>query len=367
VKDEARWLAPPLVVTAPWLPEGLGGGQIKATPEDFVVEEIPAYVPSGEGDFHYLWIEKVDVSGPALGRLVAERLGLPREAVGMAGLKDRHARTRQWVSVPAAVRAPLDAIEGNFGGTGEVRLLATSRHTNALKTGHLRGNRFVIRVRGRAPEADAAFADALATAVAHGFPNTFGAQRFSGGDTVARGLRMLEGKAGGPPRLARLAASAVQGSFFNHWLAARAADGLLVGAVVGDVMIKRDSGGVFICEDPAAEVPRLMAGEIAVTGPMPGSRPSRAQRDALARELALHDALGVGPEAFAALRRLGRGARRAALAWPVDASVAREGDDLVARFALPAGCYATVLLAQLAGPQLLVGAEEEPVDDGDGA
>ena len=244
------WLAPPLVVPAPWLPPGAGGGQIKATPDDFWVEEIPAYLPCGEGDFHYLWVEKVDLSGPALTRVIAERLALPYDAVGLAGLKDRHARTRQWVSVPASVVRPLEAISGPWGGTGEVRLLAASRHTNALKTGHLRGNRFVLRVRGRDPVDDAAFAEGLARAAERGFPNAFGAQRFSGGDTIARGLKMLAGKSGGPPRLARLAASAVQGAFFNHWLAARAADGLFETAVDGDVLVKRESGGALSPDAP---------------------------------------------------------------------------------------------------------------------
>ena len=36
-------------------------GKIKTVPEDFEVEEIPAYEPSGQGEFLYLWIEKRDM------------------------------------------------------------------------------------------------------------------------------------------------------------------------------------------------------------------------------------------------------------------------------------------------------------------
>ena len=68
------------------------GGRIKVEPEDFVVEEIPAYVPSGEGDHLYLWVEKRDVGPEFFTRTIAERLGTHAGAVGTAGLKDRRAR-----------------------------------------------------------------------------------------------------------------------------------------------------------------------------------------------------------------------------------------------------------------------------------
>src|SRR3984957_6294854 len=79
------------------------GGRIKAQPEDFEVEEIPAYEPCGSGDFLYLWIEKRDVGAEFFVRQLARRLDIPPGEVGTAGLKDRHAVTRQLVSVPAGV------------------------------------------------------------------------------------------------------------------------------------------------------------------------------------------------------------------------------------------------------------------------
>ncbi|TNF32414.1 MAG: tRNA pseudouridine(13) synthase TruD [Deltaproteobacteria bacterium] len=361
--SEALWLAPPTTVAAPWLPAGAGGGTVKARPDDFVVDEIPAYPASGEGDFLYLYVEKVDLSGPALTRVVAERLGIPRAEVGMAGMKDRHARTRQWLSVPAGIDRPPEAIDGPWGGTGEVRLLDARRHSNKLKTGHLRGNAFRIRVRDRDVAGDEAVAAALHAAAERGFPNTFGTQRFSDGRTVERGLGILAGRGGGgSPRIKRLAASAVQSAFFNHWLAVRAADGLLEAAVGGDVLMKRASGGVFICEEPDVDTPRLRE-ELVVSGPMPGSRPSRALGAALERELALHALLGTPPDAFGALGRLGRGARRAALAFPEAVSVARDDEGLVVSFTLPAGSYATVLLALLLGPDHTVGVAEEDTEE----
>src|SRR5436305_12707279 len=102
-------LSPPLLTSD--LP-GIGG-RIKACSEDFEVEEIPAYEPSGSGEFLYLWVEKRDMGADYFSRQVARRLELAPGEVGMAGLKDRHAVTRQWLSVPAAAAERLDRLEGD--------------------------------------------------------------------------------------------------------------------------------------------------------------------------------------------------------------------------------------------------------------
>ena len=130
----------PLPLLTPDLP-GIGG-RIKTIPEDFEVEEIPAYEPSGSGPFLFLWVEKCDMGAEYFTRQVAHRLNIPVGEVGTAGLKDRHAVTRQMVSVPAAVEDRLAALEGEG-----IRVLTVSRHGNKLRAGHLRGNRFRILVR----------------------------------------------------------------------------------------------------------------------------------------------------------------------------------------------------------------------------
>src|SRR5579871_829921 len=103
-------LLPPPLLTAD-LP-GIGG-RIKQVPEDFEVEEIPAYEPCGTGDFLYLWIEKRGMGAEYFVRQVAKRLEIPPGEVGTAGLKDRHAVTRQMVSVPASVEEKLAALNGD--------------------------------------------------------------------------------------------------------------------------------------------------------------------------------------------------------------------------------------------------------------
>src|SRR5688572_29983699 len=115
------------------------GGRIKAQPEDFEVEEVPAYLPSGEGDHLFLWVQKRGLGAEYFLRQVARRLGVASEDVGSAGLKDRHAVTRQWLSVPSSAESRLKELDGDG-----ITLLSSSRHGNKLRPGHLRGNRFRI-------------------------------------------------------------------------------------------------------------------------------------------------------------------------------------------------------------------------------
>src|SRR5205823_4020984 len=103
--------------------------------------EVPAYEPSGQGDHLYLWVQKRGMGAEYFVRQLARLLDVPAGEVGTAGLKDRHAVTRQWVSVPPSCEARLGALDGD-----DLRVLRTSRHSNKLKPGHLRGNHFRILV-----------------------------------------------------------------------------------------------------------------------------------------------------------------------------------------------------------------------------
>ena len=164
-------LHPPLITAE--LP-GLGG-RIKSVPEDFDVEEIPAYEPCGSGDFLYLWLEKRDMGAEYFTRQVARRLDIAPSDVGTAGLKDRRAVTRQMVSVPAGVEDRLSQLEGDG-----IRILRTGRHGNKLKPGHLHGNRFRIIVRDLDPAVPVAevLPKLLEKIRTLGLPNYYGPQRF---------------------------------------------------------------------------------------------------------------------------------------------------------------------------------------------
>ncbi|MBX5484638.1 MAG: tRNA pseudouridine(13) synthase TruD [Myxococcaceae bacterium] len=323
------------------------GGSLKTVPEDFEVEEIPAYAPSGEGAHLYLWIEKKGRDTQEVARALARTLGIGERDVGYAGQKDRQAVTRQYFSVPAQSEPRLPA----FSLPG-VRVLSARRHGNKLKNGHLRGNRFRIRIRDpKRPEAAAPVLDRLSRV---GVANFFGEQRFGRAeDNAELGRKLILGE-----RLARapnayqrkLYLSAFQAQLFNRALAERVAQGTLGKALQGDVLRREDSGGLFVCTDPAADQPRVDGWEVSPAGPMFGPKMVRAAGDVLRFEESLLAEAGVTLEDFRRGRGETEGARRPYRIRLMDAQVKQEGTDLLLTFTLPKGSYATVVLAEVMKP-----------------
>jgi tRNA pseudouridine13 synthase len=343
-------LSPPPLATAD-LP-GVGG-RIKAEPEDFEVEEIPAYAPSGHGDYLYLWVEKRATGAEYFARQVARRLGVPLGEVGTAGLKDRHAVTRQMVSVPARAEPRLAHLDGDG-----VRLLSVSRHGNKLKPGHLRGNRFRVLLRDVSMEAGERLPPLLERLRREGLSNFYGAQRFGrDGETVKLGLSLLRpgGSATGEARragvrnpfLRKLALSAAQSALFNHCLARRMSDGLLRRVLAGDVMAKWPFGGMFVAEDIAREQGRFDARETVSAGPIFGRKTFPARGEAAAREAAVLADADLTPAALAGFGKLLQGTRRHNLVYLDDLSGSVEGATACLTFTLPPGSYATVLLREV--------------------
>ncbi len=321
------------------------GGVIRMRDEDFEVEEVPSYEPCGEGDHLYLWIEKRDLAPEFFSRTIANKLNISPGAVGTAGLKDRHAITRQWVSVPKECEANV----GRLDGEG-IRVLKSGRHTNKLKPGHLRGNRFNILIRNpdaSKAEAVAAILDRIRT---QGMPNFYGPQRFGHqGSTLDLGWQCLAGKAPRRirPFLFRFALSAVQSFLFNDVLARRLRDGLFRTVLVGDAMAKWPAGGMFVTQDAVAEQARFDAKEIVIAGPMFGKKTFPVEGVALEREAAVLSDNGLSPRSFGGFGKLVMGTRRHNLVYLDDLTSAWEPDGLRLGFTLPAGSYATVLLREI--------------------
>ncbi len=327
-------------------------GHLKVEPEDFVVEEIPAYELSGEGEHLFLWIEKRDVPAEQLARHVARMLDMPARDVGVAGLKDRRAVTRQWLSVPAKLAERVPLID-----TDRIRVLRTTRHNNKLRTGHLRGNRFDILLRdvrdpAGSPLDPATVALVVEAVAARGFPNYFGDQRFGhAGETLQLGLDLLarrKSKRDIPYSrrrfLFRLALSAVQSDLFNQTLAARVRDGLIDKVLNGDVMEVVATGGKFTVEDAAVEQPRFDAYETVTTGPLFGPKMRQTTGEPALRETAILTDAGLTAESFVGFGDELSGTRRPYLIRPQALAATVTGETLRLQFILPAGVYATTLL-----------------------
>lgn len=322
------------------------------SPETFLVEEIPAYQPSGTGEHTFIWIEKRSLTTfDAVNRL-GRRLGIEAREIGYAGMKDRHATTRQWLSLPRI--SPELAREA---GDDQLFVLGAARHGNKLRVGHLRGNRFEVVVTELLGDGDRVrLVEGLARLASEGLPNRYGNQRFgSHADNSGRGLAILRGQdRERDHRRRRLMLSALQSAVFNQVLELREAAGLLRTVLTGDVLQKVETGGVFVTEDPSTDQRRLDAGELVVTGPMPGGWAREPPAGSRAREIEDQALLAVGAsrQELSAFGRDLPGTRRPLLVevvlQPAAATLVPDHPEAVRlHFQLPAGTYATVLIEAL--------------------
>jgi tRNA pseudouridine13 synthase len=283
-------------------------------PEHFIVEEIAAYPPTGEGEHVFIWIEKRGLTTLDAVAAICQALGGSTSTAGYAGMKDRVAIARQWISVfgttPEAARGLV--LPG-------VTVLDARRHSHRLRTGHLRGNRFTITVKALDD-----LADRMSALAQTGFPNRYGGQRFARRNVErARDWLLHRQPAPRDRRERRMIVSALQAHAFNAVIDERVARAML-SPIDGD-----------LCE---RGVP---------TGPLPGWRmpspPAQTTARILEDEVLTRE--GIDLALFRQLGRIGRGGRRALIAQLQDWSLA-QSDDAVMRlqFTLAAGCYATVVL-----------------------
>jgi len=349
------------------------GGAIKVRVEDFLVDEIPAYEPAGEGEHIFLGIEKHGVSHAELMATIARAVGVPRHRIGFAGMKDKQAITRQTVSLHLHKDPPSLEL-----GHDRIKVLWSMRHRNRLRRGHLRGNRFSLRIRNVEPTKAPAVMKMVRELERVGVPNFYGPQRFGyRGNTHLLGyllvkrewealLAELLGATGSPfpehqreqrelfdqgkfreaqahwsvadraelnvlqklgqgmsPRdavkrldrgIRSFWVSALQSAVFNRVLDQRMQVGTLATLVEGDLAWKHDKGSVFrVAQDELAGdelESRLKAKEISPSGPMWGKGMTRADGAVDEAEVEALAAFDVTLDELAACGSADDGARR---------------------------------------------------------
>ena len=331
------------------LPRAFGepvlAARIRSMPEDFRVEEIPAFAPHGEGEHLLLTIEKRGLNTSDAARRLAAWAGVPEMAIGYAGMKDRHAITRQRFSVhlPRRIAPDVAALQAD-----DFNVLETVWHNRKLPRGALAGNRFVLTLRD-VQGARSQIEGRLAQIAARGLPNWFGGQRFGrDGGNVASALAMFSGR-----RVRRdqrsILLSAARSELFNRVLAARVADANWDAGQDGEVWVLAGSRSLFGPE-PWDEVlaQRLAAFDIHPSAPLWGGGELRSQGRCAELEMsALADAESMALRAGleqAELRQERRATRLVAggLRWEWS-----DDGTLVLGFSLPPGSYATALLHEL--------------------
>lgn len=328
--------------------EGMGatgtGGQIRQETEDFQVEELPLYLPDGKGSHLYIFIEKRNLSTRDV---FVELLnaGIPERNIGVAGLKDKAAVARQWISIPKRFQDSLNCLDE----LENVEILERSYHKNKLAIGHLKGNRFKLRVRDvlgdKVPEAMDLARASIQAIEQVGLPNFFGPQRFGRyGNNALDGYKILMGeRVPGGRQLKRFFISSLQSALFNQNLSWRLERGHYAGLVSGDWAKKHDTGGEFEVKDLEVELPRAKRNEISTLLPLYGKKIAIAEGDAGRLEQEVLDHFEIGWDAFTGRR----GARRITRIFPQDIELQAENDGYTVSFTLPKGAFATVFMREL--------------------
>jgi len=296
-----------------------------------------------------MWITKKNLTTEEAVARICRALAVDARGAGYAGMKDRRAVTTQMVSVPfPAERRESEALSLDLEG---ISVATATRHQHKLRPGHLKGNRFSIVLRDLPRDSIPDVVRDLEQAKTVGVPNAFGPQRFGrAGDNAERAAQWLSGGEPGPrdKHARRLLFSALQAHLFNRVLERRRHEGTWTRPLFGDLLKKRDTGGIFACTDVDDCAARALRGEICPTGPIFGAKmrwpegePAKIEREVLSE-------MAGGSAIFDDHRALGEGSRRPLTLYADELVVERlkEHDDaLRVHFVLPKGGYATTLLA----------------------
>lgn len=336
----------------------------KQSPRDFVVEELPLYEFSGEGEHLILFVRKKNLSTTEMVGQIARYLGIKNKEIGYAGLKDKHAMTKQYISLHKKHEESME----NFNFEG-IKIVSKTYHNNKIRIGHLKGNRFYIKVKKVNPTSAIKIDEALKNISKEGMPNYFGYQRFGNdgdnhilGEKIAKGLARERN-----PRVKRLLINAYQSHLFNLWLSRRLEINSLVRSfeskeletllnlpnnevekmksqthpfklMSGDIMEHYPYGKLFDYDGDENDLERFNNRDISVTGLLCGSKVKVSSSIAGDIEKDFNDEINAD------------GARRYAWIYPTDIEGRFNAVEAQyeMNFTLPKGSYATVLIEEIA-------------------
>ncbi len=324
--------------------------------DNFIVEEIPLYPFAHTGEWLMLKIRKKNVTTPEMIKRIASHLNISKNLIGYAGLKDKDGLTIQWISVPRIYRDEVNSFQDR-----EIKILEQDLHRNKLKTGHLIGNKFFVRLKKVNPTNAKILFSLLKDVKEFGIPNFFGEQRFGKyGDNFIEGKKIIEGeKFVKNKRLSKLLINAYQSKLFNNWLKRRIQlsslfemneKELLEAGIKkevidfvkkqkhpfkllrGDVMSHYPLGRLFYFEKDESD--RFLNKEISPTGLLPGKKAMRAKDMAREIEIEFDELIPAN------------GDRRIAWIFPeiVEKNYNKDKAWFELSFILPKGSYATVLI-----------------------
>ncbi|MGM0532318.1 MAG: tRNA pseudouridine(13) synthase TruD [Bacteroidota bacterium] len=330
--------------------EGIGGN-IKETPEDFIVEEIPVYQPDGEGEHLFIHLTKKGITTREVQKVLAGLYQVSSRDVSFAGIKDKQAVASQYFSVYLKNKKNKDLaylLEEKL----PLKINSLSYHRKKIKQGHLLANAFNIKItRPEYPPEQAIDQIQPIMDIIHrkGLPNYYGHQRFGiKGDNAQKGYEILMGtRKENNKWFRRFLLSAYQSNLFNYYLVQRIQQGLYDEILKGDIAKKHDTGGIFVVENTELEQERLKNKEICYTGPIFGKKMKSAKGASAELEEKILADHHITREDL--LRARLNGTRRQGIIIPT-IQAEKEEYGIRLRFTLPKGAYATIVLRELMKP-----------------
>jgi tRNA pseudouridine13 synthase len=325
----------------------LGAGRLRCEPEDFIVDEDLGFAPSGAGAHVLVRVRKRGANTEWVAREIARHAGCRPGDVGFAGLKDRHAVTTQWFSIPASRGAAYvgETTARVAGAKGEgYEVLEAHAHAKKLPRGALAGNRFAIRVRDVVAVSETDIAARVAAISRDGLPNFFGPQRF--GREGANLRKIAPDLSAVHPRERTYVLSAARSLVFNASLSERVKDGTWCRLEVGDVANLDGKGSVFPVDAIDDDLTRRVGAlDVHATGPLWGKGELLSQGRVRELEQRIGGELG---EACDLVIAAGMNQERRALRLAVrELGWERQDGDVVLRFWLTKGSFATTVLREL--------------------
>ena len=315
--------------------------------EDFQVDEVLPFEADGSGGHVWLKIRKQGINTDWLANELAKFAGVAPVAVGYAGLKDRHAITSQWFSIN---------MEGHHHPqwsdfeTEDIQIIEQTLHGKKLKRGVLAGNKFKIRLRNIRGDLSL-WQSHLKQVQQLGVPNYFAEQRFGHqANNLYRVDHWFEtGKAPRKRNQKSIYLSAARSWLFNLVLAERVKEQNWNQPLRGDAMLLAGTKASLFNVDQIDEAltMRTDTKDIHPTGPMWGRGASLVSADCLELE---QQVLSDWHDWRQGLEKTGmKQERRSLRLFPADFNWQFiNNDQLEIEFYLPAGCYATAVMRELA-------------------
>ncbi|WP_394129852.1 tRNA pseudouridine(13) synthase TruD [Shewanella maritima] len=315
---------------------------IRTVNEDFIVQEILPFAPTGEGEHHLVHIRKSGLNTAQVVDMLAKFAKVHPKDVGYAGQKDKNAVTEQWFGI----RIPgKDTPDWKALNQDNLQVLECHRHSKKLRIGALIGNRFTLTLK-QVSDIEALL-ERLNIIKAQGVPNYFGEQRFGHhGKNLIQGRKMLNGGRKIKDRKKRsLYLSAVRSNAFNIAASARLAESQQQ-PLDGDCVMLSGSKSFFVVDTWDEEnLSRLASHDIQLSAPLWGRGDALSHKDALASE---QEALSTLADDLVSLEQAGLNQeRRPIILMPQAVKHSINGDSVVIEFFLPAGSFATSILREL--------------------